>query len=375
MHISSCGRYLHIISFEAPVPKCYNMNDLRDASQRHEGGFQTSVHLITYKISEHHSKVPLSPPILSVRFSLGPLTQSSFIKPPFAVTWQAQEAHITVSDSELKVYKVSLLPHARNDPETGPLLRRRTVTLDDADEKGDENPQSRTSYVSVLLQPLLLPFSARDRSVQYFPPVSPDRPNVTLIIGPRFSSSISAHSISTPPVAIYLPPTPFNNWTPLAAARKAEISSLTRIVQPLGGKFEDLAPGEELDLIRYRSLDGNLQSIAGLEDYDPESGSGTRFEIRYVQDLELAYGRERMLMRRVDVGDEDGNGNGNEEGAEQTMDGKGGGEERRVFKTSTGAGTAVLKAGVMEERAKMSWFVDLGPAEEVFDNADFDDAE
>ena len=369
MHISPCGRYLYIISFEAPVPKRHNVNDLRDASQRHEGGFQTSVHLITYKISEHHSQVPLSPPILSVRFSLGPLTQSSFIKPPFAVTWQAQEAYITVSDSELKVYKVSLLPHIRNDPRTGPLLRRRTVTLDDTDEKGDENPQSGKSYVSVLLQPLLLPSSAKDRSVQFFPPVNPDRPNVTLIIGPRFSSSTSPHSTSTPPIAVYLPPNPFNDWTPLAAARKAEISSLTRLVQPLGGKFEDLAPGEELDLIRYRSLDGNLQSIAGLGDYDPESGSGTRFEIRYVQDLELAYGRERMLMRRVDVGDEGRNGD------EEGMDGKGDGEERRVFKTSTGAGTAVLKAGVMEERAKMSWFVDLGPAEEVFDNADFEDAE
>ena len=286
------------------------------------------------------------------------------------MTWQTQEAHITVSDSELKVYKVSLLPHARDDPKKVPLLRRRTITLDDTDEKGNEDPQSSTSYVSVLLQPLLLPLSAKDRSVQFFPPVSPDRPNVTLIIGPR-SSSTSPHSPSTPPIAVYLPPIPFTDWTPLAAARKAEISSLTRIVEHLGGKFEDLAPGEELDLIRYRSLDGNLQSIAGLGDYDPASGSGTRFEIHYMQDLELAYGRERMLMRRVDVGNEDGNG---DEGGAEQMDGKGDdGEERRVFRTSIGAGTAVLKAGVMEERAKMSWFVDLGPAEEVFDNAHFDD--
>ena len=136
-------------------------------------------------------------------------------------------------------------------------------------------------------------------------------------------------------------------------------------MQPLGGKFEDLGPGEELDLIRYRSLDGDLQSIAGLGDYDPDRGGGIRFEIRYVENLELAYGRERMLMRRVGV---DGGGEKAEEGKE-----KGNEEERRVFKTATGAGTAVLKAGVMEERAKMSWFCDLGPAEviesEVFDAA------
>ena len=87
-----------------------------------------------------------------------------------------------------------------------------------------------------------------------------------------------------------------------------------------------------------------------------------------MENLELAYGRERMLMRRVGVdgGEEKGEG-------EEKMDQKGDEEERRVFKTVTGAGTAVLKAGDMEERAKMSWFCDLGPAEiiesEVFDAA------
>lgn len=368
MQISPCGRYLHIISFETPIPKHGNTNKPQNASQKHEGGFQTSVHLITYRLSDHDIQEILPPPILSVRFSLGPLTQFSFIKLPFTVTWQSEEAHIAVSDSELKVYRVSLLPHARNDLGKMPLLRRRTVTLDTPDASVDETDQSDKSYVSVLLEPLLLPSSAKDRSVQFFPPLSPDRPNVTLIIGSRSSSSTSAHSTSTPPVAIFLPATPFNDWTPLAAARKAEISSLTKLVQPLGGKFEDLGPGEELDLIRYRSLDGDLQSIAGLGDYDPESGGGIRFEIRYVENLELAYGRERMLMRRVGVDGGEENGEGDEKADEKRDD-----EERRVFKTVTGAGTAVLKAGVMEERAKMSWFCDLGPAEviesEVFDAA------
>lgn len=134
---------------------------------------------------------------------------------------------MTVSDDELKVYKVSPLPHNRDDPGTMPLLRRRTVTLDDSDGNLDENSQAGKPYVSVLRQPLLFPLSAKDRRVQFFPPLSPDRPNVTLIIGPRPSSSSSSpHSTSTPPLAIYLPPTSFNDWTPLAAARKAEIFSL-----------------------------------------------------------------------------------------------------------------------------------------------------
>ena len=86
----------------------------------------------------------------------------------------------------------------------------------------------------------------------------------------------------------------------------------------------------------------------------------------------MAYGREMMLIRRVDV--DDGEGNAEGEG-KAVQEGSGGGaKERRVFKTSTGAGTAVLKAGLMEERAKMSGFCDLGPAEEVFEIANFDGA-
>lgn len=351
MQISPCGRYLHIISFEATVPKRRNPTNLPNASEKHEGGVQPSVHLMTYKFSEHDIQETAPTMILSVRFSLGPLTQFSFTKLPFAVTWQTEnaEAHITVSESELKVYKVSLLPDKINDPEQTLLPRRTIITLDDTSENFDDQKQIGKSYVSVLRQPLLLPFSAKNRSVQYFPPLSPDRPNVTLIIGPRSPPS----STSTPPIAVYLPPTTFSTWTTLAAARKAEISSLTKIMQPLGGKFEDLGPGENLDLKRYRTLDGDLQSRASLEGYG--GGGGHGFEIRYVRDLELAHGRERMVMRRVDVDDgEEGGGVGGEDR-----------EERRVFKTWSGAGTAVLRAGVREERAKMSWFCDLGPAVEV----------
>ena len=196
------------------------------------------------------------------------------------MTWQPKDAYITVSDSELNVYKVSLFPFTSKDVSNTAIPRRRTVTLDDSYENFDDKSNSGRSYVSILLEPLLLPSSAKDRSVHFFPPPSPDRSNATLIIGPRSPSSqtSSAHSTSTPPIAIYLPPPPFSTWTTLAAARKSEISSFQRLVQPLGGKFEDLGPGEELDLIRYRTLDGGLQSSAGLEDYDP--ASGVRFEIR-----------------------------------------------------------------------------------------------
>ncbi len=76
-----------------------------------------------------------------------------------------------------------------------------------------------------------------------------------------------------------------------------------------------------------------------------------------------------MLMRRVDV--DDGEGSAENDGQTEREGTK---EEKRVFKTGTGAGTAVLKAGLMEERGKMSWFCDLGPAEEVFEIANFDGA-
>ena len=78
-------------------------------------------------------------------------------------------------------------------------------------------------------------------------------------------------------------------------------------------------------------------------------------------------------MRRIDVAD----GEGNEESDgkyDQDGSGKGVGKEERRYKTRTGAGTAVLKAGVMEERAKMGWFFENNPAEEIFEIGNFDNA-
>ena len=353
MKISPCGSFLHIISFEAPITKRRSPNSPPNANRHRDSGFQISVHLMTYSLSVHniHGSLELS---LSVRFSLGPLTQSSFIRVPFAVTWQPKEAYIAVSDSELKVYKVSLLPHNSDVHSKMPLPRRRTTSLHGFEKDVNGSNRSAKPYVSVLLEPLLLPSSAKDRTVQYFPPLGPDDPNASLIIGSRSASS-SAHLASTPPIAVYLPSKSFSTWTPLVAAQKAEISFLNKLVIPLGGKFEDLGPGEELDLVRYRTLEGDFQSSAGLEDYDSRGGR-RKFEVRYVEDLEIVYGTEKMLMRSVNI--DDGNAKEEEEANVEEPEG-----QRRFFKTSTGAGTAVLKAGAMDEHAKMLWFRGLGPAE------------
>ena len=124
----------------------------------------------------------------------------------------------------------------------------------------------------------------------------------------------------------------------MKAARRSEMESLTELVQRLGGKFEDLVPGEDLDLVRMKNQDGFLES-AELKD--------TTFSVHFGQDLELTHGRTRVLLRRIDESD-----------------------GQIMFKTATGAGTAVLQADKEDASAKLNWYNDLSSPIEVYENMD-----
>lgn len=274
-----------------------------------------------------------------MKFGLSPLSQAqgSFSSLPFTVTWSPTEAFISISDSELKVYKVRLFPNTEGIQQT--LPRRRTFTLDPSHDddhttfdfdRHSEATRQEPAYVSIPKNPILLPKSAKDRTVQYFPPSGETRPNSTLIIGSRQG----VHS--TPPIGVYLSDLDLGGWIDLTEAHRSETETLTKLVQRLGGKFEDLVPGEDLDLVRMQDQDGFLES-AGLKD--------TTFSVHFGQDLELVHGRTSVLMRRVDESD-----------------------GQITFKTPTGSGTAVMKANQGDASAKLNWYHDLSSPIEVYEN-------
>ncbi|SLM33761.1 hypothetical protein LPUS_02337 [Lasallia pustulata] len=188
------------------------------------------------------------------------------------------------------------------------------------------------AYVSVPKSTILLPESAEDRTVQYFPPNGGTRPNGTLIIGSRRGQH------RTPPIGVYLSDLDLGGWVNLTEAHRSETESLTKLVQRLGGKFEGLVPGEDLDLVRIKTEDGFLES-AGLKD--------TTFSVHFCQDLELMHERTRLLMRRIDESD-----------------------GQVIFKTPTGAGPTVVKANKEDESAKLNWYHELSSPIEVYENMD-----
>ena len=170
----------------------------------------------------------------------------------------------------------------------------------------------------------------RTGKFSFFPPVG-DHKNAIVIIGGRSGTE------RTPPIGVYISEMDLGGWVSLAEARRLEKESLSKIVQRLGGKFEDLIPGEDLDLVRQKDQNGFIET-AELED--------TTVSVHFGQDLELTHGCDHVLMRKFNESD-----------------------GRGCFKTPTGAGTAVLKANKEDEHAKLNWYHDLSVPIEVYENA------
>ncbi|SLM39172.1 hypothetical protein LPUS_09654 [Lasallia pustulata] len=201
----------------------------------------------------------------------------------------------------------------------------------DIDKDGDTIIH-KDAYVSIPKSTILLPESAKDRTVQYFPPNGRARPNGTLIIGSRRGQH------TTPPIGVYLSDLDLGagstSQRPTAPKPKVSQSSCN----PWAANSRDVVPGEDLDLARIKTQDGFLES-AELKDMT--------FSVHFGQDLELMHERTRLPIRRIDE-----------------LDGQ------VIFKTPTGAGTAVMKANKEDESAKLNWYHELSSPIEVYENMD-----
>lgn len=156
LHFSSCSKYLHIASLEAQQMK-QTRTEIKAGTKPH---LALSAFISTHRLSTR--KTTRSPPTLihRVKIILGCTTSLCPTRMPVEVTWAEKEVYLSnSSDSNLlTLLRVELFPPVK-DP----------VSAD-------------YNAVSVPKLPILLPESARSRSVHYYPP-QPDTTHALIIIG------------------------------------------------------------------------------------------------------------------------------------------------------------------------------------------------
>ncbi|KAF6217408.1 hypothetical protein HO133_006924 [Letharia lupina] len=155
-HFSPCCKYLHIASLEAQQMK-QSRSEIKAGTKPH---LALSAFISTHRLSTR--KTTRSPPTLihRVKTVLGSTTSLCPTRMPVEVTWAEKEVYLSSSSdsNQLTVVRVDLFPPA------------------------PDVPTAEYNAVSVPRLPILLPESARSRSVHYYPP-QPNTTHALIIIG------------------------------------------------------------------------------------------------------------------------------------------------------------------------------------------------
>ncbi|KAJ5174459.1 uncharacterized protein N7482_000336 [Penicillium canariense] len=145
---------------------------------------------------------------------------------PFAFTWTPTELYLCISESILRTYRIIF-------PALSPVRPNAT----------EKEPASQAAFnVLVPEESILLPRSARIRSVQFFPPATAGG-NATVVIGPRYGKH------PAPSIGIYLQEKDLGAWV---AADPAMIGR--RLCMPEDrwtGEFEDFDELQDCDIIPF----------------------------------------------------------------------------------------------------------------------------
>jgi hypothetical protein len=147
---------------------------------------------------------------------------------PFAFTWGADDLYLTISHSRLRVYRVSL-PSAQSTAST--------PTTDTTQKPNNE------FAVTVPKECIFLPRSARNRSVQFFPPDA-EGANSVIIIGPRYGN------YPAPSIGVYLKDQDLGGWVPLDD-REGEGQLHTPMKRLEGQLFEQFDEENDCDIIPF----------------------------------------------------------------------------------------------------------------------------
>lgn len=153
---SPCSKYLHIASLEAQQVKQSN-SEMKAGTKPL---LALSAFVSTHRLSNR--KTTRSPPTLihRVKIILGCTNSLCPTRMPVEVTWAEKEVYLSSSSdlNQLRLLRVDLFPLAK------------------------ESTAADYNAVSVPKFPILLPESARLRSVHYYPPPS-SSPNALILIG------------------------------------------------------------------------------------------------------------------------------------------------------------------------------------------------
>ncbi|KAI1208212.1 uncharacterized protein F4807DRAFT_468798 [Annulohypoxylon truncatum] len=243
VHFSECGRFMHIATIEAQDKRKVKLEATEEKAPKELG---IAVFVTTHRLSEH--KTSRSPPTLihRVKAKLGDVACFSISKLPITFTWTEQHVYVTQSSCRLSVIRIELFrPRGVGFPSGSlPTTPRETV---------------------------LLPATAQQREVRYFPPTSGESRGMILIgsrrrhpaveILPTRSSHIehdarcSPYQFQSPPIGIYIDEADFGGWVPVGMEEK--ITNKYRNGE-LIRKFEAFDAEDDCDLEDFISP-GDLQ--------------------------------------------------------------------------------------------------------------------
>jgi hypothetical protein len=157
LHFSDCGRYLHIVVLEGQR----RWQSMESTSFLGRLPVKLAVVVLTYRLSI--SKTARSPPVLihRLRVDAGKRFSLSASKIPFTVTWRPQDVYVSCSSHQLTVFRISLFK--------------------EGSRKGHQDMSA--CPVMTLQKPLLLPGTALERPVYYFPPSAGNKPAALILAG------------------------------------------------------------------------------------------------------------------------------------------------------------------------------------------------
>ena len=170
-HFSPCSKYLHIASLEAQQMK-QSRSEIKDGTKRR---LALSAFISTHRLSTR--KTTRSPPTLvhRVKVILGSTNSLCPTRMPVEVTWAEKAVYLSSSSDSnlLTLLRINLFPPAK------------------------ESAAADYNAVSVPKLPILLPESARSRSVHYYPPQA-NTTHALILIGSWASKPESDNEKSTP---------------------------------------------------------------------------------------------------------------------------------------------------------------------------------
>jgi hypothetical protein len=241
-HFSPCSKYLHIASLEA--------QQMKQSKREIKAGTKPRLALLAF-ISTHRlstRKTTRSPPVLvhRVKITIDSTTSLNHNVMPIAVTWAEKKVYLSSSSD------TNLLSLLRVD------LFSPTKEVADAEYNA----------VSVPKLPILLPESARSRSVHYYPPradsshglivmgswahkldPSDDKKEITEDAADRYDPVHGLPETVSPPIGFYVDvEKDLGGWGPSSAEEKIDRE---RDKGQLKQKMEIFAAEDDCDLEHY----------------------------------------------------------------------------------------------------------------------------